>query len=1535
MNFKQEIEKLIECNLKTYRDNPDRFIADYNQELELTKEYNGRQLLELLQNADDAASNEVFIDWDRVNSKLTISNKGESFKIGGIKSLMIANLSTKIKKSYIGNKGLGFRAILNWAKQININCNGLIISFSETIAKSIFDNQLNLSNSSKNQLRIDRNLTEQTIPFPVLAIPIIQESGSSRKWTTTIEITYQKEFENDIEKQLAELREEILLFLNNIIKITIQKDSDRLELQSLKEFSGECELVTIKDKKWKVFSRDNLLPKEYQDRNKIEQQSYNVKVAFQDDLSDNYKKLFNFFPTQLSISLPCIIHGTFELNSSRNHLNISSKNEYILKELVNLLKDCALYLTKENVDWRPYKLLSPLSKLSDSKLIEEFYNDLEHLKKTENIYPCINNEYNPLSNAVYYNDEFSEFFKKHFSEVLPELLIPLNHELPNNFKDDTFEHNYLVKRIDALSQAELPLFLRAELIKQLAKIITSKDEQERFSLLVNEAGKVIPKEDLTFTPVLRSEESFNIPNSVKVDFMKSELYDLLISKFESEFDKKEPKSRELQRSIKSVVNLQPYDSNNVIDKIITGTKDTLKSYTSIDEKIICIKEMVSALYINFKNIENRQEKLKITVPLINKTERICDAEELYLSKTYPSGELTEVIYEGVLKASHYLISVDYWTLHDTDYDTIESFFLWLGVNKYSKITKINLQNNYAEKEYIDFVFANGTDRPDNFEIYRIQKDSIVSKLGKFDEIKNLELNRIILLALKDATIRKLLEANDEKISWQYVTWRPIITNYSYLRFQFLKSNHFAKYILEEGGEDLNKLINEDFQIDYNFLKQYGINPTEVKSILIKLGAKESFNDISPEHVYEILKAIPEKDKNRKGKATQTIYKMALESLVKQQSTIPVPDDIEYFSRKGDTEDYQPRGTVYYSDNSILPKKILNTLPLLNLPKRIGEDNVENYFGVKSLREFKVQINERNLQFNRCDADFSRLFETIKPYILAYRLESPNLKKRIIDIETKRKEARTLKQSKIHIVTQCFFRFGDNSEIPIDLKEFINVKDIFYFKENILSTVDGIKKDSLFCDAFAEMMCIIFKVNDLKNDFRQILKNDIQDTIHLANQDLSEEIIDEAFNLLGISRVEIDFWKNVFTLKGKQLIEPIETIEVLKRSVFSNLGIELPIGYENVDFESFGNDESYELISLLCETLNFSVESIVSVGLYNWHKKKYIDCIKDNEYKFKQLVWSGLRNKFSEQGTFITILNDYTLHLISQLNSEIINCKFELTVDYFSVIKEQTINIFKIDLESIISDETEIHNLYEALLYKYNIEEVDIEDETIRSLLFFEGNSNGIEKYLIEHFPKEKLEESSNDNDTKVIGDLVDASLCKNEKTLHVSSGKGNGSWVHSGHSEKGKKRRGKKAELLVYNTLLNKYGIESVKWVSGNSTTPDKNDKLHYDIEYKNETGEWKYLEVKALFDNHFIITEAEKDKGIAEPDKFEMALVSEDIIYMVKDIFKFKQGETFESNSKFNAYAKDYVFSFNLNAVSDSQSLAMSITDDKSYNQH
>lgn len=1518
MSFKQEIEKLVERNLKTYRDNTDRFIADYNRELELTKEYNGRQLLELLQNADDAGSSEVEIIWDKSKSSLTISNKGEAFSVGGIKSLMLANLSTKIKITYIGNKGLGFRSILNWAKHIHIYSNSCRIAFSESISKEVFENQLELSKEEINSLRRERNLSSEAIPFPTLAVPQIEEINTTSNWATSIEILCKKEFEEDIEKQLAEIREEILLFLNKIGRITINNVGKELVvIESKKSNNNGYELISIKEKQWKVFTRENILPSEFQDTSRNEQQSYCLKVAFQENLADDYKKLFNFFPTQLSISLPCIIHGTFELNSSRNHLNDSRKNEFIIKELVGLLKDCSIYLTKQKIDWRPYKLLTPTSNSSDSKLIDAFYKQLVELKQTEIIYPCINNTYKAFPEIVYYTDEFNSFFLKHFPSILPELLIPLDKDLENTFKNEVFEHDYLVSKIDDLSKSEIDINLRAELIAQLAKVIPINTDNQRFSLLVDDENALIDKSVIAFTPVIKSEEEFKIPKSVDVGFMNFQLYEILFSRFENEYDKAEKdKRRELQRIIKHIVNIQPYDSNNVIDKIIVGTKDSLKSLSDKDSKIVCIKEMVLALFVNFKNIENRQERLKIGVPLISRSNDFVDAENLFLNKTFPSGQLTEIIYEGVHKSNDYINDISFWGLEKEDVDTVEYFFLWLGVNKFSKISTINLQNNWDEKDFIDFIFANGTEKPDNFEINRIQKDSVVSMLDRFEEIKGLQINKLLLLVLKDGFLRNQLEVNDERISWYYVTWRPpIISNFSYIRFQFLQTKIFSKYILEEGGEELNRLINEDFQLDYDYLSQFGINKAEVKSILIKLGANESFNDLLAENIYSILKAIPSKDTAKKGRSTQTIYKMALDSLVKQETNENLPNDLTVFSKKGDLEEYQPIQNVYYSDNTILPKKILDTLFILNLPKRSGEDNVEKYFGVKSLREFKLSVNQNSINLNIADSAFNKFFDQIKAYILAYRLNSTNLKKRISDNETKRKEARILKNTRIYIVNDCTYNFGDKEEISIEENEYINVKDEFYFKQSNAINLESLKGNFLFCDAFAEMMCIIFKVNDLKNEFRQILKNDLADTNHVAKQDLGEIKLDEAYQLLGISRIEIEFWNRIFKLKDKYLPEPIDSLDDLKTKIKSSLGINISEGYGLVDFEFFNTNESFELIETISKTQSLQIRDIVPNGIFLWHQNQFAESIKNFEFRFKSLLWAKLSSNKDMQSQFISILNDYTQSLSSKIVVEIQKLQFELNVDYDNLITSWINKMYEINVNTPVEGNTEINNLYQAILDEYSIEEVDISNVEIRSLLYFENNREIIEDYLRETFPKK--DESEEDDDSSALnpltGNLINATLSFSNNRYEPTQNS-NGTWLHSSKGEKGKHKRGKAAELLVYNTLVKHYGIENVIWVSGNSNTPDKNDKLHYDIRYKNENGEWKYLEVKAMSEDSFIISNSEKEKGLSEPDKFEMALVKEGNIYIVKSLFQFASNESFENNSKFKAQPKDYIFTFKLN---------------------
>ncbi|MCX2582709.1 sacsin N-terminal ATP-binding-like domain-containing protein [Pedobacter sp. MR22-3] len=1518
MTFKDEIQKLKDKNINTYTNDWDRFIADFNREQELTKEYNGRQLLELLQNADDAGSSNVLISLNTREKKLTISNEGKKFGVGGIKSLMLANLSTKTKIEYIGNKGLGFRSILNWANIVTIFSNGCKISFSPVIAKEIFENKIGLSQKEQLVIKQERNLAASAIPFPVLAIPEVVETIFESKWSTVIEIDFKPEYLKDIEDQIKELSEEVLLFLNNIGSITVIKNGiTEIALKSEKLDFGEFSLITIRDKSWKVFEESKELPAEYQDKDKNEKQHFQLKVAFQENLSDSFNKIFNFFPTQLSLSLPCIVHGTFELNSSRNHLNESKKNGFILENLVGLLQTCSIYLSKLSLDWRAYQLLTPRLLQSDSKLIDTFYSNLNKAKQSSLIFPCVDRFYRNFQDIHYYNNGFNGFFMKHFPKALPTLLIPFPDEIDNIFNGKTVPENEVIDIMDALSRDGLTISERTELIVQLSTL-SLKEETTKASLLINEKHIIIDKNDVAFTPVIRSGEEFNIPKSVKVDFMNSELYDALVKKLEHRFEKKEPRSRELQRIIKNIVNLQPYDSNNVIEKIIIGTADALDSIREHEDKNGCIREMVSALYYNFRNIENRQERVRLKVPLMSRAGRIITASDLFLSGTYPSGRITEEIYSGEFSSDNYLQEIAYWNLNQENSDNVEDFFLWLGVNKFSKIETFSLQNNWSEQDYINFSFKNGTERPDNFEINKIQRESFVSRIVNFDQIKTLSLSKMILLAYYDTFIRKQLEGNDERINWYYVTQRPAISfKFSYLRYQFISSRIFSKFLLEDGNDQFNKLINDGLEIDYAFLLSYGINKADVRAILLKMGAKESFGELEPVDIYDILRAIPTKDKDGKGSTTQKIYKLALDGLVDQNSNYPVPQDLIFFSKMGDREEYRQANEVYYSDNTILPKTILNTLYLLNLPKRSGEDKVEEYFGVKSLREFKISLDSGKIKYNHCDTDFSVFFESIKPYLLAYRLSSPNLKRKTVDGEAKRREARLIRESSIHIVDQAFFSFGEKRDIQVEQKEFINVKGEFYYRDFETNSLESLRKDSIFCDAFAEMICIIFKLNDLKNDFRQVLKNDITDTVHLARQDLGEDTLQEAYELLGISRLEIDFWNNILTFKKMDLLrEPMENHAKLKANLEQSLGIIMNEDYDKVDFMTFETNESFALARNIIEQLELELSDFLPMGIGKFHTAQFFNLLKDNEHNFKQLTWENLNKNPKNQRSFIKSLNQYNQGIRTRLVLKGEETKYLLDVPYLDILSAMISAETGIDLQAHFT-ETEIAMLYPRLLALHHIEENDISNEHIRSLLYFSGNEIEVQSYLSAYHPVLSPDDKSDDRTTPASqkGKLIETKIGKGGKIFSGRTGNdvSGSSWVHSNNGEKGKKRKGKDAEQLVYDTLIGEFGLKNVRWVSGNSNTPDKNDKLHYDMEYKNHQGQWKNVEVKAIMENQFIISGAEKEFGLSHPDSFEMALVRDTNIFLVKDIFKLDVHESFENNSKFNAQPKDYIFTFNL----------------------
>ena len=71
-----ELAQSIWTDYKTQANGTMRWLQDYRKEVQTYKDYRGREILELLQNADDAQSESVKINIDTVHRTLSIINSG-------------------------------------------------------------------------------------------------------------------------------------------------------------------------------------------------------------------------------------------------------------------------------------------------------------------------------------------------------------------------------------------------------------------------------------------------------------------------------------------------------------------------------------------------------------------------------------------------------------------------------------------------------------------------------------------------------------------------------------------------------------------------------------------------------------------------------------------------------------------------------------------------------------------------------------------------------------------------------------------------------------------------------------------------------------------------------------------------------------------------------------------------------------------------------------------------------------------------------------------------------------------------------------------------------------------------------------------------------------------------------------------------------------------------------------------------------------------------------------------------------------------
>ena len=363
------------------------------------KGYHGREILELLQNADDAyqksidggnkPENVLTVHIKYMNGCLEVMNTGTVFDTDGIKAVVQGNNSPKTG-GYIGNKGTGFRSVLNWSDHIEITSGPFGVRFSKEYADAVFKQYESYEQIAK-QKRKKPNLY-----FPILDIPQFKD-GHEYVDKTTITVHLDEERIKDdfsVEKQLAEIDLRILLFLPNITEIKIETLSGETLYKRDAQNRGHLEKIVngeierVED--YRIFAKtiDSTVEKD----KKI---SLAVAIPLKES-EHEVQGLYTYFPL-LNTQCPfnCLMHATYSLGSDRNTILRNEANKEIINGQMEFLLEIAQKLPRKDA----VALLTPcgfknscdlpcMASFDAFNVKEQFFDKLKELK----ILPTVNGE---------------------------------------------------------------------------------------------------------------------------------------------------------------------------------------------------------------------------------------------------------------------------------------------------------------------------------------------------------------------------------------------------------------------------------------------------------------------------------------------------------------------------------------------------------------------------------------------------------------------------------------------------------------------------------------------------------------------------------------------------------------------------------------------------------------------------------------------------------------------------------------------------------------------------------------------------------------------------------------------------------------------------------------------------------------------------------------------------------------------------------------------------------------------------------------
>ncbi len=1003
---------------------PDKLIGEHNGEAKEAREYQGREVLELIQNANDAARElgiEGSIRLELSPEGFIAANTGSPFTFGGIGSLRTANLSPKRgRQNMVGHKGLGFRAVLNWSRHPMILSGSLALAFSERERIKVQHQLLELGGELESRIRGEIKKPSDAV-VPLLAVPAFGtddeiaealDDDSQRSlfircrdlrsdFDTVIGMAFERNGAFDRAKQqLQQLTPEVMLFAESISQIEIVISGEQPKTW-MREASSDTSVRFMTNNapsvEWRLHRKPGTIPNQVTGVEEVETSSFELVIAIPLGGVKPSGYLFSYFPTKVRFPFPFVCHATLALSANRDGISDVPANHYVLGELAAFVaetaekearfssNDAGLRLitadgSHESLD--RFKFGSLLIQAAKSRLIVPTLG-LGVVSGSEARSVAIADT-SWLPSATF--GPVVAVSKQHPSfALLEKLSVP-------EWSDAEWQH--------ACSNTEFAsLEARAKFIGNVVKY-EIKAAYSVQTLLLDESGSEVPNDAQVLLPPGEGK-SFNVPVWCDARQLNPELCSLLQSDLQAQ------NRSDLATKLKPL-GVAAYSLAGIVKALLAATK--LRREQAPDSASDRNNDLLHALFSLFGTTQS-----DVKFPLSERAAPILvasiegsweDVQKVYLGPSYGTrGRLLDALY--AFDSKKLIAEPNAMGFGQQGHD-LAKFFVWLGAADLPRIQEANWPDKRSD--FSEFVKVS-IGKEAHFESYGLvhlagEGDLYFEKLVTVDGLGKM------LETAPYSAILAWLAHDDRAHAWRFKSsdhgkaglcrgddrrtrfYKGEIPSYARWRIQttaWLIDRAGNKVSPEDcvadAGAGLSEIVPAPTRPAAEDAESFGIVPEQWGDAFVRAGVRTSLSNLDPSAVYALLRRLPEAD--CEGRHAKAVYQALLHH--SDPAALKKSAAREQFLRDGTIWCKTPDGGQYYQvaeawhvNSDDIPRTLRSTLKIADLPRRTSSANAEAILGVRPLNRNEIRKTVAAHTLHRDAVTLESEIERLKPLFFELR-----------------------------------------------------------------------------------------------------------------------------------------------------------------------------------------------------------------------------------------------------------------------------------------------------------------------------------------------------------------------------------------------------------------------------------------------------------------------------------------------------------------------------------------------------------------------